>query len=288
MALPQPVFTNFRTFTSQVAPTALQGPVGQKYLDTMSVPWDALAAAGGYAVRLRYPFLASDDSLPWIAKDRLIQRGPSEGFTSYATRLTQWLDLWVHAGSAPAILLGVASFFLPGTITAELVKQSRSTYTDWDYWDGSTDTLYRVTPKNWDWDSDGYVPCDSRFQQVNRQGTLGPYWHTWVVLYGTGLANDGTWNDPGTWDDGGTWDTNATVDQVTAIRGQVAQWKSAAASVQWIIVSLDSTYFRYTLPAADPKLPDGHMGRAGKVITSGGSRVYTPSRFTIASYWDGM
>ncbi len=279
---------NFRTIWAQAAPTALQGPNGQAYGYTMSTPYDALAVAGAYAVRFRFPRLTSPDALPWLAKDRQIVRGPGESQTSYAERLVQWLDLWVHAGSAPAILQGVASFFLPGTITAELVKQSRATYTDWDYWDGTTDTLYRRSPKNWDWDSDGLVPCDKRFQQVNTHGVLGPSWHTWVILYGTGYTSDLTWNDPGQWDDGGTWDTTATPAQVQAIRGQVAQWKSAESFVQWIVVALDSTYFQYSLATGDPKLPDGHFGRWGKVITSGGSRVYTPSRFTQASYWDGM
>lgn len=283
-----PPTTNFRTIASELSPTALQGPNGAALMYTLSVPYDTLAVSGAYAVRFRFPTLTSPDALPWLAKDRQIVRGPNESQDSYAQRLVQWLDLWVHAGSAPSILQGVASFFLPGTITAEHVKQSRTGYTDWDYWDGTTDTLYREAPANWDWDSDGLVPCDARFQRVNKHGVLGPYWHTWTILYDTGYTSDGTWADPGTWDDGGTWDTDASPDDVAAIRGQVRQWKSAESFVQWIVVALDSTWFVYSLPAADPKLPDGHWGRWGKVITSGGSRVYTPSRSDTASYWDGM
>lgn len=287
-AVAPPQTTNFRTVASQLSPTALQGPNGSKLIYTLAVQYDTLAVAGAYAVRFRFPRLTSPDALQWLAKDRQIVRGPNEAQDSYAERLVRWLDLWVHAGSASSILSGVASFFLPSTITAELVKQSRTTYTDWDYWDGTTDTLYRQMPPNWDWDSDGLVPCEQRFQQVNTSGVLGPYWHTWVILFGTGYVSDGLWSDPGQWDDGGTWDTNATPEDVGAIRGQVAQWKSAETFVQWIIVSLDSTYFKYSLPAGDPKLPDGHFGRWGEVTTVGGSRVYTPSRFNVASYWDGM
>ncbi len=283
-----PTFTNFRTVASHVGSTALQGTVGQKYLYTLEVPYDALATSAGYAVQFRYPRLTSPDALPWLGADRQIVRGPSESFTSYTTRLTQWLDLWVHAGSAPAITLGLASVFLPSTITAEHVKQSRATYTDWDYWDGAADTLYRVSPSNWNWDSDGLVPADTRFQQVNKQGIAPAYWHTWIIIYGSGFATDLTWNDPGQWDDGGTWDSNATPAQVAAVRNQVKQWKSAESSVQWIVVAFDATYFQYTLASGDPKLPNGHFGRWGTVTTVGGSRVYTPSRFTTASYWDGM
>ncbi len=288
MSAEPPQTTNFRTLWSQLAPTGLQGPNGQKLGYMLSVNFDGLAVAGAYAVRFRYPLTAAPDSLSWIGSDRVIARGPNESAPSYAARLVQWLDLWVRAGSSNAILSGAASFFLPATITAEHIKQSRATYTDWDYWDGASDTLYRQSPANWDWDSDGLVPCDARFQQVNVAGVKGPYWHTWEVLYGTGFVSDNTWSDPGTWDDGGTWDTNATPAQVAGIRNQVKAWKSASSMVQWIIVALDSTYFQYSLAAGDPKLPDGHYGRWGKVTTVGGVRVYAPSRSTSASYWDGM
>ena len=282
-----PQTTNFRTTASQLSPTALQGPNGSKLMFALSVQYDALAVAGAYAVRFRFPRLTSPDALPWLAKDRRIVRGPNESQASYAERLVQWLDLWVHAGSAPSILTGVASFFLPATITAEHVKQSRTGYTDWDYWDGTTDTLYRESPANWDWDSDGLVPCEKRFQQVNASGVLGPYWHTWVVLYGTGYTKYacGSGKQCGS---GITAGSSATPDEVVAIRGQVAQWKSAETFVQWVIVALDSTWFKYSLPAGDAKLPDGHWGRWGKVTTVGGSRVYSGSRSTTAAYLDGM
>ncbi len=286
-----PAYTNFRTIASHVTSTALQGQVGQKYMYTLEVPYDALASSAAYAVQFRFPLLTSEDAIPWLGADRQLVRGPSESFTSYTTRLTQWLDVWVHAGSAPAILLGLSTLFLPSTITAEHVKQSRTTfgtYTDWDYWNGSSETMFRVSPSNWNWDSDGYVPCDSRFQQVNTKGVLGPYWHTWTILYGTGFGQYLCGTSGRVCGQGDTLGSTATPDQVLAIRNQVRQWKSAEAQVQWIIVATDSTWFQYTLSSGDPKLPDGHWGRWGKIATVGGLQVYVNSRSTTAAYWDGM
>lgn len=261
---------------------------------SLAIEYDALSDAAGYSVCFRFPSKAPPDAFQWLAADRQIDRGFQEPDASYIARLIAWLDLWRHAGSAEAILTALASYATPTALQMEHVKESRAshgTFTDWDVWDGNSNTHYQISPANWNWDNDVQGPCGpGNFYNVVTKNGIGPaWWRTWVIIYGAPLwAQDGTWADPGVWDDGGTWDTTATPAEVNNVQVQVQKWKSAASIVQWIIVAFDNTWFRFSEAAGSALLPDGNWGNYGRVEVIAGVRTYVPARSTTASYWTGV
>lgn len=291
-----PQTTTFRDLWQALSPPFLQGYYGVRFGYTLGIQWDGLAQAIGYANFFRVPtrgptqpnVLAPADAFPYMSADRQIDIGENETLAAFADRLRQYLDLWRAAGSNNAILTAIDSFLTPFVLNAETVKQARTSpdLSDWDIFNGTTGvtTNSQQAPHNWDWDSDGRDPGMARFQQASVNGVLTPWWRTWIILYVSGKwTNEGTWGDGQTWGDGGTWGSNATPQEVASVRKQVQKWKSGASIVQWVIVSFDSTWFQYTLPLGNAKMPDGHWGRWGKI--SGG--VYVPSRTSAAVYWDG-
>jgi len=290
--------TTFADLWQALSPPWLQGYFGVRFGYTLGIMYDGLEESFAYALRYRFPLYAPTDAFTWLAADRQIDRGENESAHSYAVRLTQWLDLWRGAGGAGAILLAESSYLGIAGLTMEHVKESRNStdpgggthdLTDWDYWDGTTKTNIHVSPHNWDWDSDQKDPADQRFYQVSiLDGSAPGHWRTWVIIYGnTKWAQTQTFGDGSTFGDGGkTFGSNATAAEVASVRKQVAKWKSAESIVQWVIVAFDDTWFQYTLPAGDPKLPDGHWGRWGKIATSPVTAM-VPARTSTAIYWDG-
>ena len=105
--------TDFRDLGDAISPAWLNAPVGKAYRYAMSVQYDALCDGFAYAVRARFPLIAPPDAFVWFAQDRLIIQGPNEPLSTYAVRLTQWLDLWRHAGSSMAIELALLAYFYP-------------------------------------------------------------------------------------------------------------------------------------------------------------------------------
>jgi len=266
--LPDP--QNFADTVYFLSPTFLQGYFGSRYMFCMAIMYDALADAASLAVRARFPDCAPDDALPYLAQDRQIDRGPNEPRDSYDQRLIQWLDLWRHAGSQPAILQALSSYFLPSTTTVETVNDT--TTDDLTAWDVSVagaqpPTHYLDSPGNWDWDGQR-VPGRS-----------------WVIVY------NGPWAQTQTWGDGSVWgDDNVlmTSEEGGALRGLVAKWKAAGNSVPWIIIAFDPSWFVPTLPPGSPLLPDGQWGPWYKVEVVAGARTYVPSRTSTALYVSGV
>lgn len=146
-----------------------------------------------------------------------------------------------------------------------------------------------MTPHNWDWDSNSKDPADERFDQVSHYTGLGPaWWRTWVIVYDASKwTQSQRFGDGSKFGDGKTFGSTMTPQEASSVKNQVAKWKSAVSLVQWIIIAFDDTYFQYTLPAGDAKLPDGTWGQWGTVKLVSGIRTYVPSRTSTAIYMDG-
>ena len=264
-----------------LSPTFLQGPTGQAFDFAMWIQYDGLADACSYAVRARFPDCCPDDAFPWLAADRQIDRGPNEPIDSYSARLRQWLDLWAVAGGAPSVLRAISAFLLPGSYTVETVKETTAdgVYTDWSQSIGGADppTRFLESPGNWNWDG---TTEDGKTRPV----TPG---RAWVIIYAGPWAKTQKFGDGSKFGDGKTFGSTASRDEVAGISAEVEKWKDDGSIVPWIIVAFDASWFVPTLPAGDPKLPDGNWGNWGKVVTIGGVRQYVAARTGTASYWDG-
>jgi hypothetical protein len=306
----------FRDLINSISPTALQGPIGQRFQYVMAVLFDALGDAVAYAVRERFPDVASEDMLPWLGADRQIARGPIESSVSYRQRLKLWLDLWKLAGNPRSILLGLFAYFSPdNSLTIETVDTHGDFFT---LPPGQTiPPLPLVVPTQgtWDWDS----------QAPPWYGADGVWWRLWVVIFpdpSLGWNPTQKWGDGSTWGDGQAWGFGGDPGAAIGIRAVVAEWLGTAW-VPWIIFSWDPTAFLATTPGPSARVPDGTWGHwgvpkptlgssvqlysvgafagAAKVylpggpITGGGQLhpipVYQPARYnglTAASYADGV
>lgn len=291
-----------------ICPTFLLGPVGQKYMYTCSVLYDALADGAGYAVRARFPQYAPEDALQWLAADRQIVRGPNESASHYVPRLIQWLDLWRHAGENLAIMLAVLGAVSPATPQVRMVQTSGETSVLWtrSQWDtyaagadpfppGQTDPTppYRqyeqtsppVGPHlgNWYWDS----ALDPFYAPWMR-------WRAWLIVYSLSgspwAAPTATWGGGAKWGDGTCWGWAGTNADAVTLTEVVRQWKSAHCWVPWILITYDVTMFDPTQTFGSSKLPDGTWGHWGKVVsdpTYGSVYVAARPSASTVSFLDG-
>jgi hypothetical protein len=163
-----------------------------------------------YAVRAAIPSIAPSDALTYIGQDRQIFQGTDEPESNYRARLRQWIDLWDHAGSSTAVLLGILSEVAPLTPQVQMVSTTSTgpgsplqpspfPITVWDtYLAGENpfpagqsiptppDHYVTIPPRafasNWDWD-----------------GSSLPYfypsvcWRAWIIIQS--LSNS-PWQTP--------------------------------------------------------------------------------------------
>jgi len=251
-----PVSTTFRDLAAQITPTYLRGPWGTKWIYTHAIIFDALADGMAFAACAGLPQVAPPDGLQWLALDRQIDQGPNEPSTSFRLRLTQWLDLWLTAGSQRGILRALGSYLTPGSYTVETVNDTiaanSTTYTAWDSSTAQADppTHYLESPGNWYWDS------------LNIPG------RSWVIIYGGPWTQGPTWGSFN-WGDGTVWGMSGgnPPNDAASIRGLVKKWKSAGDFVCEVIVAFDSSWYVPTLTYPNAKLPDGTWHYWGKVAT---------------------
>jgi len=278
----------FRDLINSISPTALQGPIGQRFQYVEAVLFDALGDAVAYAVRERYPDVCSEDALPWIGADRQVERGPIEPSASYRTRLLLWLQLWKLAGSARSILLGLFGFFAPdNALTIETVDTHGQWFT---LPPGQTiPPLPTITVAKGTWNWDGNAPP---------WYDAGIWWRMWVVIYpdpSLGWAPTQKWGDGSRYGDGHAWGFGgapyAGPGIAQGIRAVLRNWMGTQW-IPWVILAWDATAF---LPSSSPpKAPDGTWGHWGvpkpqtgnlvtlyAVNTVGGARVYQPGGPTI-------
>ena len=212
-------------------------------------------------VKARMPGEGTDEALPAIGADRLIERGPSESAESYAARLSASFDTWRGAGNPHKLLEQLRAYFLPNPPRIRAVSDAGV----WHEIDPITAAITRTktSPSNWVWD--GYSAPTSSPR----------WWRGWIVID----SSAGPWSqwligEPGiTLGDGHTLGSTATVDDVTSIRRIVRKWKPAHVHVHDVIITFAETRFQ----------PSDAPG----VDMPAGDYADFAARATDAAYWDG-
>lgn len=240
---------------------------GWKYIYSFLVMCDILVQFVIEGVRVKWPGYCPSEALPIIGRDRRMVRGLVEDDDSYATRLIGWLQAWLNAGSAYAIL-GQLRGYLAQLGTLRLVTANGTWWTIEA--DGTRSRVVTLPAKNWDWD--GKSNLWARF---------------WIVLY----ASDYGWTEEGTWGDGTVWGDDghgigSTVPWrvVQDVRGIISEWKSAHSVCVNVILSFDDTAFDPSGPPGPP-LPDGTWGDDYRIV---GGVAVPPPRNPSAQYWSGV
>ena len=281
-----PSSTTFRDMVAAISPTWLNGWVGVRYMYSMAIQFDAIGDAAAYAVRARFPDLAPTDAFPYLANDRQIDQGFQESQTSFATRLTQWLDRWAHAGSPFGLLMAVRGYVAPDNCLVATVNNGGV----FDFYPVGVvaspttppDHLPVQTPNPWIWDSLSWPHLYS-----------SAWWRVWLIIWpsaATWTKTAHTYNDGVSFYGSGpsfTYDWSGTLAMAQNLQALVKKWKSAGTWIPWIIVSFDELAF---LPSGGDAYPAGLYGTWTKVVPNilTARPLYAYARYQNAAYLDGV
>jgi hypothetical protein len=222
-----------------ISPPWLQRGIAEKILYSIAIHLDGLTDAVTAGVKLRFPNLYSNESLPLIGRERRISRGRIETDGVYASRLARWLDDHRRRGGPFAMLSQLHAHFAPANFPIELVYHSG---------------------RRFSMDTDGNVTMDDIVWAFDDESTK---WARWWLFYAwpTPLETDGIWSDPGTWDDGGVWDSNLSPAEVRDIRLVPREWNAAHALGRIVLMSPTAELWDY---------PPGVWDEPGDVWDPGG------------------
>lgn len=228
----------------------------------MVAPYDALMDVLIQGIRASWPGVGTPTALALTGRSRGIIRGQADTNDQYATKLTQWLDRWRLAGTAETLAIALHEYLGDSPRVRVVNRAGRWLTVDTD------GTITRDTAA-WDWDS---------VSNPERSG----YWsEIWVIIYPTQWAIAGNWGDGTDWGDSKDgFGHDVTQQEVDAVTGLLAQWKSAHTKVRTVIWTSDGTLFD---PATPASLPDGTWGQWGN--TDSGTRISSRNT-TTCRYWE--
>lgn len=267
----------FRSSVNGALPTHLsnRGPKlssGWKRMWVIASQIDLILEACFQGLYARMPGLGTETALPFIGRDRMLRRGPTETTEGYALRLTKWLDYWRTAGNALATLLALR-YYLPTPVLVRMYLRSGFCWTL--ELDGS---LSWVRDTAWDWDSIS-----------NPERATGHQTDVWIIInppnYGVcgpwGAADGDVWGGPSTTGPGvGCFGLDIPADTLNVLRDILIQIKGAHCYVRCVVFSDDVNKFD---PENDLSQPDGYWGRWGR---DDGSGNLIAARDTDCRYWE--
>lgn len=218
----------FRDKLRQLSPPWLTRGNAEKYLYAMGVQVDAFGDALVASVKLRFPNVYSDESLPLIGRERRIARGSLESAATYADRLTVWLDDHRRRGGPYAMLAQLRAYYLPLILTADLIYRSGRQYRlNADGTVTRSDIVFNPDPFPAMWarwwliiTSDILPPHPMTPTQLSDAALVPTEWNAAhcfgnVIVLRPGSGGE-LWDYPvtNTWDEGGVWDTLDTIDYI--------------------------------------------------------------------------
>ena len=200
---------------SKAPPRMIWNDWGQRFVVVIGSLLDMVADGQTSATRCRFVSDAPSDALPYMGRDRLLDRGPDEADESWRARLDAAWDSWLHAGSVnPLGMIGqfVAWGFTDGTDVPILLESqdvsvpSRASY--WSrFWVVVPPTCHSYTTTVPDTDA-------AVVRNMVRAFRPGNVICGAVIFVVTGRLWD--WNMPATWDawtaSGDTWATSQSIE----------------------------------------------------------------------------
>src|SRR6266851_4050435 len=129
--------TAFQQYALSLAPTWLQAPFGQAWMNAHGALLDSLLDREKLALKACMPLVAPPDGLARIGMERGLPRGNSETDASYGIRLQNAWNTWLFAGTARGVLRALFDAGYPNTA---IVQNNGVLYT----LDGSQNVV--VTP----------------------------------------------------------------------------------------------------------------------------------------------
>jgi hypothetical protein len=236
---------------------------GFRYLWSMVAPLDAAMDVLFQGIAARYPSFGTSTALPLIGRSRGLLRGQTDTDAEFAAKLLLWLEKWRHAGSQRQLAIELHEY-LGNHPRVRVVNRAGHWVTV------AQDGTVTETTAAWDWDS------------VSNPERAGYWSEMWIIIYPTRWAIAGNWGDGRNWgeQDSGLGHLVTGVEH-DAVRGLIAQWKSAHSRVRTVIWTSDATLFDPAVPAS---CPDGTWGQWSS--GGSGSRVASNRNVTTCRYWE--
>lgn len=247
-----------------IASDGSETEIDSRELYTTSLIDDAQLERAQRGIMTRFPGRgATEDSLQYLGRDRIIIRGPNEPREVYERRLPGAINKHRTRGNAWRLLEQVQAYCYPATPRVRLWTERGKVYTL------EADATHNVDREtDWDWDGSALDAMWGRF---------------FVIIY----SPDGEpwtrrqWGDGTKWGEAGAyWGSSAGPNDASALRQIIATWKPGGTRCAFVIISYDADAFDPEVPAS---LPDGTWGQFSKV--DGG--VYVPARSRDAAYFRG-
>ncbi len=222
-----------------IAPPWLADGVGGKILDSVCDELDEIHSRVRQGIKARFPGVGTPTALPYIGRDRKIERGLVEDDDTYAARLPGAFDEHATRGN-PHTLLRQLRAFLAGTAVPKIrVVNDRAVWHEIDCTTGVVTRTIAVT-SNWKWDAyaKGVAPAGTQ-----------RWWRAWVIIdMSSGpWAGPPAYGDPITYGDGtlfGLSGATATRENLERLKRLCKTWKPQGAHLVHIITTFDGSLFR--------------------------------------------
>jgi hypothetical protein len=241
--------------------------VGFRVVSTMVEAADMASDMMVQALQAPWPGLGTPTALTKIGRSRGMIRGQGESDDDYAARLRTWLDRWRQAGSMLAIGRSIHEYL--ANHPRVRVYNRAGACTEIAETTGDV-THFAAGTTAWDWDS------------VSNPERAGYWWDLWICVYPTEWADTGLWGDGRLWGDRDSGIGHiVTREEVDAIKGEIAQYKSAHSHVRAVIWTSDAALFDPTVPASQP---DGTWGQWS--VPGSDPRVASGRNTTSCRYWE--
>jgi len=244
-----------------------------RYLYSHAVLNDLFVETALQSTLTRFPEFCDTTALPYLERDRRLQRGFEEPDEIFRARLLAYLDAHRKRGNPYQLMRQIQAWCYPKSPRIRIVNTHGTWYTLNE--DGST--AKSPLEFNWNWDDD--TTLFARFWVIIYSEVGNPE-SMWVRSPVLGTAGE-TWGSALPNGEQATWGSDATLNEVRAVRELVEDWKSAHEKCPFIIISFDADAFDPT--DAQPPLPDGTWGNYSQNV--GGTQV--PTRDDRAIYWRG-
>ena len=209
------VIQTFRDTMRLLSVPWLRRGYNEKLLYAIGLHADAFGDALVAGVKLRFPGVYSDESLPLIGRERRIRRGRTETTATYAVRLTRWLTDHRRRGGPYAMLAQLWAHYAPANFVIELISRNRVRYTMSTTLDPATG-FGVVTRDTTSWTLDSITAAK---------------WARWQLVFHwpNPVSASGHWDDdPELWDSPTTvWDSDLTPQEIEDIRLIPKEWNAA-------------------------------------------------------------
>lgn len=260
----------FRDILKRIVPwwlserRAQKKTVGFRFLWSMVAMFDVLTDVLLHGMKAAWPGAGTSTALPYIGRGRGVLRGQADTNDEFAAKCRAWLERAERWGSMHGIA-GELHDWLGNHPRIRVVNRSGRWFTL------EADGTITETQAAWDWDS------------VTNPERAGFWSELWIIVYPTQWALSGTWGDGRLW---GGRDSGighrVTRPEVDAVKGLIAEAKSAGSRVRAVIWTSDATLFD---PAVPLSCPNGTWGTWG-MDDGAGSWIASGRNTATCRYWE--